>query len=69
MLFRSIVPHNSSKVSIIIDGNTKSIKPEEIKSVDVSMLDGSNYINKFELETYSKANIIRKKILGYDFFK
>lgn len=65
----SIVPQSSNKVSIIIDGITKEIDPSQIRSIDVSMLDGSNYINKFELETYSKTNIIRKKILGYDFFE
>lgn len=65
----SIVPQSSDKISIIIDGITKEIEPNSIKSVDVSMLDDSNYINKFELETYSKANIIRQKILGYDFFE
>lgn len=64
----SIVPQPSDKVSIIIDGITKNIDPTQIKSVDVSMQDDSNYINKFELETYSKTNIIRNKILGYDFF-
>ena len=65
----SIIPKQPSKVSIIIDGITKKINPRHIKSIHVSMLDGSNYINKFELENYSKANIIRKKILGYDFFE
>ena len=38
----------------------------QIKSIDVC-LDGSNYIHKFELSNYSKCNIVRKKILGYDF--
>lgn len=65
----SIVPEPSDNISIIIDGITKRIASEGIKSIDVSMLDDSNYINKFELETYSKANVIRNKILGYDFFK
>lgn len=65
----SVIPETSDKVSIIIDGITKKINPNLVKSVDVSMLDGSNYINKFELETYSKVNIIRQKILGYDFFE
>ncbi len=62
----SIVPTSSDKLSIIIDGIPKDIDSTQIESVDVSMVDGSNYINKFELETYSKATVIRKKILGYD---
>ncbi len=63
----SIVPKPSNNISIIIDGITKDIDSKQIKNVDISMLDGSNYINKFELETYSKVNIIREKILGYNF--
>lgn len=62
-----IVPKPSANIRIIIDGILKDIDSTQIESVEVSMLDGSNYINKFELEIYSKANIIRKKILGYDF--
>lgn len=61
----SIVPRPCNNLSIIIDGITKDIDSELIKSVDVSMLDDSNYINKFELKKYSKANVIRTKILGY----
>lgn len=64
----SIVPKSSDKLSIIIDGIPKGIDSTQIKSVDVSMLDGSNYINKFELETYSKINATREKILGCDLF-
>lgn len=63
----SIVPKPCDNITIIIDGITKDIDSASIKSVDVSILDGSNYINKFELEQYSKCNVIRKKILGYDF--
>ena len=63
----SIVPKPANNISIIIDGIPKDIDSEEIKSIDISMHDSSSYINKFELETYSKTNIIRKKILGYDF--
>lgn len=63
----SIVPKPANNVSIIIDGIPKDINSEEIKNIDISMHDSSGYINKFELETYSKTNIIRKKILGYDF--
>lgn len=62
----SIVPKPSDNIDVIIDGIPKSIDSSQIKSIVVSMLDG-NYINKFELGTYSKVNVIRKKILGYDF--
>lgn len=55
----------ANNIRIIIDGIAKDIDSAQIKSVDIS-LDGSNYINKFELETYSKCNIIRNKILGYN---
>lgn len=63
----SIVLKPSSNISIIIDGISRDIDSTKIQSVDVSMSGDSNYIHKFELETYSKANVIRKKILGYDF--
>lgn len=63
----SIVPKPCDNITIIIDGITKDIDSANIKSVDVSILDGSNYINKFELEQYSKCNVVRNKILGYDF--
>lgn len=61
----SIIPKRPDNISIIIDGIPINIDSLHIKSVDVSMLDDSNYINKFELKAYSKADIIRKKILGY----
>lgn len=63
----SIVPKHPRNLSLIIDGIPKDIDTAQIESIDVSMLDGSNYIHKFELENYSKVNIVRKKILGYDF--
>lgn len=63
----SIVPTHSDNLSIIIDGMPKDIYSTQIESIDVSMLDGSNHINKLELETYSKATVIRKKILGYNY--
>lgn len=63
----SIVPTKpSARISVIIDGIPKKLDSTQIKSIDV-FLDGSNYIHKFELVKYSKANIIRNKILGYDF--
>lgn len=61
----SILPKRPDNISIIIDGIPINIDSCLIKSVDVSMLDDSNYINKFELKAYSKADVIRKKILGY----
>lgn len=60
----SIVLESSNNTKIIIDGIAKDI-PNTISRVDVSMQDDSNYINIFQLETYSKAKIIREKILGY----
>lgn len=60
-----IVPKPSDNIDIIIDGISKEIDPSQIESIAVSMHDGSNYINKFELETYSKVTVIRNKILGY----
>lgn len=63
----SIVPKNSTNISIIIDGLVQDIDSGQIKRIDVSMLE-SHYINKLELETsYSKINTIREKILGYGF--
>lgn len=63
----SIVPTKpSNRISIIIDGIRKDINVSQLKSIDVC-LDGSDYIHKFELTKYSKANIVRNKILGYDF--
>lgn len=56
----------SDNVQIIIDGIAKEFNSEEIVAVNVSMLDDSNYINQFELKTYSKAKVIREKILGYN---
>lgn len=62
----SIVPKSSDKLSILIDGMPRDIDSTQIESVDVSMLDGSNYINKFELKPYSKTDSIKRKILGND---
>lgn len=63
----SIVLQPADNISINIDGITKDIDSKLIKSIDV-MLDGSNFINKFELETYSKVNATREKILGCNLF-
>ena len=61
----SIVVKPANNIRIIIDGIARDIDSAQIKSVDVS-LDGSNYINQFALEQYSKTKIIREKILGYN---
>lgn len=61
----SIVLKPADNIRIIIDGTAKDIDSAHIQSVDVS-LDGSNYINQFALEQYSKIKIIREKILGYN---
>lgn len=57
---------SSSHIQIIIDGIDKELDSKSIQSVEVSIHDASNYINKFEIERYSKTNIIRTKILGYE---
>lgn len=55
----------ANNIRIIIDGIAKNIDSSQIQNVEIS-LDGSNFINKFEFATYSKVNIIRNKILGYN---
>lgn len=59
-----IVPKKSKNIQIIIDGTPKEISSEQIKSIEVSMLNGES-INKLELKKYSKVEVIREKILGY----
>lgn len=61
----TIVPETSKNIQIIIDGIPKQISSELIRSIEVSMLNGDSYINKFELRPYSKVRVIREKILGY----
>lgn len=61
----SIVPKQSRNVQIIIDGIPKKISSEQIKSIEISMLNNQSYINKLELKKYSKVEVIREKILGY----
>lgn len=61
----NIVLQSSDNICIIIDGVKKDIDPQSIKSVEVSMVDDSNYINKLDLVNYSKVAVIRNKILGY----
>lgn len=61
----TIVPKTSKNIQIIIDGVPKNVSSELIKSIEVSMLNGDSYINKFELRPYSKVGVIREKILGY----
>lgn len=55
----------SKNINIIIDGIEKDLLSENLESVEVSM-DGSYYINKIELEAFSKVKAIREKILGYE---
>ncbi len=61
----TIVSKKSRNLQVIIDGITMKISSEQIKSIEVSMLDSESYINKLELKKYSKVEIIREKILGY----
>lgn len=60
-----VVPESSNNISIIIDGIDKNIASEDISNIEIS-IDGTDYINKLELESFSKVKIIRKKILGYE---
>lgn len=55
----------SNNIQIIIDGIPKDIQSEQIRKVQALLVNNSDYINKFELEEYSKAKVIREKILGY----
>ena len=62
----TIVPSTYREtLQIIIDGVPKEIEAEKISSITVSIND-SNYIHKFELESYSKVSTVRNKILGYN---
>jgi len=63
----SIVPQPSRNIQLIIDGIPLEISSELIKSVEVSMLNRESYINKLEIATYSKVQVIREKILGYKY--
>lgn len=59
-----IEPIPSDNVDIIIDGIIQEVDSSKIARIDVRMSEDSNYINKFELQEYSKSRIIREKILG-----
>lgn len=61
----NIVLEPANNICVIIDGTRQNINSEDIKRVEVSMTDNTNYINKLELASYSKVSIIRNKILGY----
>lgn len=63
----SIVPQPSRNTQLIIDGIPLEISSELIKSVEVSMQNRESYINKLEIATYSKVQVIREKILGYKY--
>ena len=62
----NLVLKPADNISIIIDGKKKDIDSRNIESVEVSMVDDSNFINKLDLMNYSKVSVIRNKILGYD---
>ena len=51
--------------ALTIDGRKKDIDSTLIETIEVSMIDDSNYINKLELTNFSKVRVIREKILGY----
>ncbi len=55
----------ADNIQIIIDGREQDIPSKLIESVEVSMLDEGNYINKLDLINYSKVRVFREKILGY----
>ena len=61
----NIVLKPSDNIVINIDGKKKNIDSTEIESVEVSMVDDSNYIKKFDPNNFSKIQTIREKILGY----
>lgn len=60
-----VVLEPADNIQIIIDGRKKEIPSKLIESVEVSMLDEENHINKLDLINYSKVRVIRNKILGY----
>lgn len=55
----------ADNITIIIDGRKKDIDATLIETIEVSMIDDSNYINKLDLTNFSKVRVIREKILGY----
>ena len=55
----------ADNICVIIDGKKKDIDSKLVESVEVSMIDDSNYINKLDLVDYSKVRVVRNKILGY----
>lgn len=60
-----VILTESDNLQIIIDGREKKIDSHMIESVEVSMLDEANHINKLDLTNYSKVRVFRNKILGY----
>lgn len=61
-----IVLAPSENIQIIIDGREKELDSAQIESVEVSMVDEGNHINKLDLVNYSKVRVFRNKILGYE---
>ena len=60
-----VVLEESNNIQIIIDGREKQLDSRMIESVEVSMLDEANHINKLDLTNFSKVRVFRNKILGY----
>lgn len=61
-----IILEPSDNIQIIIDGRSKAIESGMIESVEVSMIDEGNHINKLDITNYSKVRVFRNKILGYE---
>lgn len=60
----TIVLKPSDNISIIIDGVLKDIDSRLIEKVEVSVAE-DNYINKLDIMSYDKVDVIRRKLLGY----
>ena len=61
----NIILKPADNIVINIDGKKKDIDSKMIERVEVTMIDDSNYINKFDPNNFSKIQTIREKILGY----
>lgn len=60
--------NSSNNFHIIVDGKKKTIDSNSISSIEISMYDDSNFINKLDLMNFSKVRVVREKILGYKEF-
>lgn len=61
----NVVLKQSENVIINIDGKKMNLDSKMIESVEITMIDDSNHINKFDPHNFSKIQTIREKILGY----